>query len=301
MRARKGYETVGPARAEASRAREAAAEVPLRLATYTLEPVTGGKTRVLAAVEVDFAALTAEERNGRRVAHLELRVETSPRDGGEGWIQSLSLEGEPRPAAAGRAGQWQTVRVEFELPAGLHQVRASAREDASGKVGVVAQRVQVPDPTGLRLSTPIVSDSVAASSPETSGPQPLAVAHRSFTGGSGRPLFCSFEVIGADAEPGTGRREVSVGFELANGTGQVVAALPQTALVPAADGRLRAVLALPLNELPAGVYELRLTTEDHLGKRTETLRESFAVESAAAIQSWAGGPSGQTREVAPVP
>ena len=156
VRARKGYEAAGPARAEAPRAREEGADVPLRLATYTLEPVTGGKTRVLAAVEVDFAALTAEERKGRRVAHLELRVETSARDGGEGWIQSLSVEGEPRPAAAGSAPQWETVRVEFELPAGLHQVRASARENATGKVGVVTQRVQVPEPTGLRLSTPIV-------------------------------------------------------------------------------------------------------------------------------------------------
>ena len=102
--------------------------MPLRLATYTLEPVAGGKTRVLAAVEVDFAGLTTEERDGRRVAHLELRVETSARDGGEGWIQSLSVEGEPPPAASRRGRQWQTVRVEFELPAGLHQVRASARE-----------------------------------------------------------------------------------------------------------------------------------------------------------------------------
>ena len=288
VRSRKGYEATSPGRAEGPHAREAVADLPLRLASYTLEPVAGGKTRVLAAVEVDFAALTAEERQGRRVAHLELRVETSARDGGEGWIQSLSMEGEPRPAAAGSAPQWETVRVEFDLPAGLHQVRASARENATGKVGVVTQRVQVPDPTGLRLSTPIVSDRVAASSQETSGPQPLPVAHRSFMGGSGQPLFCAFEVIGAATEPDTGRKEVSVGFDLANGAGQVVAALPPTALVPTADGRLRVVLALPLAELPAGAYELRLRTEDHLGQRTETLREGFTVKSAAAIRSWEG-------------
>jgi VWFA-related protein len=50
VRARKGYEATSTGRAEGSRAREAVADVPLRLATYTLEPVTGGKTRVLAAV-----------------------------------------------------------------------------------------------------------------------------------------------------------------------------------------------------------------------------------------------------------
>ena len=302
VRARKGYEATSTGRAEGSRAREAVADVPLRLATYTLEPVAGAKARVLAALDVDVAGLVPEERGGRRAGRLELRVDTTARDGGEGWVESLTLESPPFPAGAGAAkGQWHTVRVEFELPAGWHQVRATAREPSTGRVGAVSQRVQVPDPTGLRLSTPIVSDSVAASSQDTSDPQPLAVAHRSFTGGSRRPLFCAFEVIGAATEPGTGRKEVSVGFELANGTGLVVAALPQTPLVPAADGRLRAVLALPLAELPAGAYELSLTTEDRLGKRTETLREGFAVESAAAIQSWEGGPPGQAREVTPVP
>jgi len=300
VRARKGYEASEPALSDASRAREAVADVPLRLATFTLEPVTGDKTRVLAAVEVDFAALTAEKRNGRRVAHLELRVETSARDGGDGWIQSLSLEGEPR-AEAGGAGQWQAVRVEFELPPGLHQVRASAREEATGKVGVVTQRVQVPDPATLRLSTPILSDSVAPSGPEANAPQPLAVAHRTFTGGAGRPLLCAFEVIGAATEPGTVRKEVSVGFDLADAAGHVVASLPETALVPAADGRVRAVLALPLAELPAGAYELHLTTEDHVANKEQTLREAFDVVSDAARRSWEAGGTTRTREPTPVP
>jgi VWFA-related protein len=304
VRARKGYEPAPTVPGVAPRPREADADatpvtdVPLRLATYTLEPLAGGKTRVLASVEVDFSALTAERRGGRRVAHLELRVETSARDAGEGFIESLSLEGEPRPATR---GQWQAVRVEFELPPGVHQVRASAREPATGKVGVVAQRVLVPEATGLRLSTPIVSDSVAAADPEASGPQPLAVAHRTFVGGAGRPLFCAFEVIGAAAEPGTGRSQVSVGFELANRDGNVVAALPGTALVPAADGRLRAVLALPLAELPADAYELRLTAEDHLANRAQTLREAFVVESAAPMLSWAGTSPGSSAEGVPVP
>lgn len=120
VRARKGYEAAGPARRPAPPARDAVADVPMRLATYTLEPLTAEKTRVLAAVEVDVAALTPEERDGRRVGRLELRVETIPRDGGEGWVHDLSLESAPLPAGAGAPGQWRTVRVEFELPAGLH-------------------------------------------------------------------------------------------------------------------------------------------------------------------------------------
>jgi VWFA-related protein len=279
VRSRKGYEATRPASGRSAPAREAGTDVPLRLATYTLEPVGGAKTRVLAALEVDVAGLASEERDGRRAGRLELRVETTPRDGGEGWVQSLSLESPPLPAgAAGARGQWHTVRVEFELPAGWHQVRATAREPSSGRVGVVSQRVQVPDSTGFRVSTPILSDAVAASSPQASEPRPMAVAHRSFTAGPRRPLLCAFEVVGAATATDTGRSQVLVGFDLENGAGNVVAALPLTALAPAADGRLQAVLALPSAELPAGDYALDLTIEDHVAQRTRTLREGFTVE-----------------------
>ena len=277
-------------------------DVPLRLATYTLEPVAGAKARVLAALEVDVAGLAPEERDGRRAGRLELRVETTPREGGEGWVESLSLESPPSPEGAGAArGQWHTVRVEFELPAGWHQVRATAREPSSGRVGVVSQKVQVPDPIGFRLSTPILSDAVPASGRETSDPQPLAVAHRSFRGGSGRPLFCAFEVIGAATATDTGRSQVFVGFELENGAGNVVAALPPTALAPAGDGRLQAVLALPLAELPAGEYALHLRTEDRVAQKTEALREGFAVVRAATVQPSEGARAGASTEASPVP
>ena len=119
VRARKGYEAAGPARAEAPRAAgRAVADVPLRLATYTLEPVAGGKTRVLAAVEVDFAALTAEERNGRRVAHLELRVETSA-SGRRGGL-------DPEPVPGGRAAPGGG-RPRGPVGDGARRVRAAGR------------------------------------------------------------------------------------------------------------------------------------------------------------------------------
>ena len=296
VRARKGYETTGPARGRAAPAREGVRDVPLRLATYTLEPVGGAKERVLVALDVDVAGLVPEERDGRRAGRLELRVETTARDGGEGWIQSLTLESPFLQAApAGARGEWHTVRVEFELPAGMHQVRASALEPSSGRVGVVSQRVQVPDPTGFRLTTPILSDAVPGSSRGTGDPQPMAVAHRSFPGASGRPLFCAFEVIGAASDPDTGRSQVFVGFQLENGAGEVVAALPQTALAPAVGGRLHAVLALPLAQLPAGDYVLNLTSEDRVAKKTETLREGFAVERGAAVHPPGGGHAATAR------
>ncbi len=287
VRARKGYEAAGPASLRAAPARQASADVPLRLATYTLEPVAGRKARVLAALEVDVAGLSPDARGGRRTGRLELRFDTTPRDGGDGWVESLTLESPLFPA--GTRGQWHTVRVEFELAAGWQQVRATAREPATGRVGVVSQRIEVPEPGGYRLTTPILSDTVPATGVETGGPQPLAVAHRLFRGGSGRPLFCAFEVIGASAAPDSGRSEVFVGFELQNEAGNVVATLPGTALAPAADGRLQAVLALPLGELPAGDYALDLTIEDRVAAKTERLREAFKVERSGALETGATG------------
>jgi VWFA-related protein len=301
VRARKGYEATGPA-GRAPTARDAAADVPLRLATYTLEPVAGAKARVLVALEVDVAGLLPEERGGRRAGRLELRVETTPRDGGEGWVESLTLESPSSPDETRSArGQWHTVRVEFELEAGWHQVRVSAREPSSGRVGVVAQRVQVPEPGGFRLSTPILSDTVPASSRETGDPQPQALAHRSFRGGSGQPLFCAFEVIGAASATDSGRSHVFIGFELENAAGNVVATLPPTALAPAVDGRLQAVLALPLAELPSGDYALQLRAEDRVALKTELLREGFAVQRAATAQPSEDTRAGTTPEAAHVP
>ena len=272
VRARKGYLPAGSTRATAP-APDALTDVPMRLSTYTLEPVAGGKTRVAATVEVDIAPTS-----GDRASRFDLHVEAIPGNGEAGAAQNLSLEsprGSPAP-------DWRRARVEFELPAGLHQVRARALETSSGRAGVVAQRVDVPDPAAFRVSTPILSDAATAPSGDGGNPQPIAIAHRTFAGTSGRPLFCAFEVIGAAADPATGRKQVSVGFNLENAAGNVVAAVPPTPLVPEAGGRLQAVLALPLAQLPAGDYVLDLVTEDRVAKRMQRLRERFTVENAAA-------------------
>jgi hypothetical protein len=49
-------------------------------------------------------------------------------------------------------------------------------------------------------------------------------------------------------------------------------------MVPAADGRLSQVIALPLGQLTNGEYNLSLTVEDQVAKKSLDLSATFVVE-----------------------
>ena len=267
VRARKGYEAAGPEATPAG--------VPLRLATYVLAPA-GEKARVIAVTEIETSGLTFQDRDGRRVARLDLRVEAAPRDGGESRVQSASLEvGSPAPEPGKE--RWNAARLELALPPGVFRVRASVREAASGRTGMVTQRLEVQDPSRFGVSTPLLSDTVtrAAAGPAT----PAPVAHAVFT--SARPLVCAVSAWGASKDPATGRPDVSLRFVLKDGAGRLVADSPATPVVPAADGGLEQLIALPIRQLPAGEYEMALTMEDRLAGRSEERRQTFVVEHPA--------------------
>jgi VWFA-related protein len=287
VRARKGYYAPGPgdqARAQkagktpgaAVQTFDTAAGIPLRLASYALEPVGAGKTRVMAVTEVDVSGLSFEQREGQNVGHLDLRLEAIPRDGGERLVHTLSLEAQ-RPAGGGPVA-WRAVRQEFELPAGVYHVRATANEAATGRAAVLTLRIVVPDPASFSLLTPVLTDSVAAPKEAGGAPQPIPVAHQTFAGDSGRPLLCGIEIAGAGEDAGTGQSDVSVRFELKDGQGRKIGGSEPKAMVVSTDGRLRALLELPIAQLPRGDYQLGLVVEDRVAKKTEERWEAFSVE-----------------------
>ena len=137
VRARKGYEARDPLVPSAA----TPAEVPLRLATYVVAPAGEKTTRVAAVTEIETSGLAFADRDGRRVAQLEFRAEAVARDGGQSYVQQATLEiGAPGPEAARE--RWNTARLEFALPPGVFRVQASVREAASGRTGVVTQRLE---------------------------------------------------------------------------------------------------------------------------------------------------------------
>jgi VWFA-related protein len=291
VRARNGYyappapESTTPASATAARSNPPIAPVfaaqdgvPMRLATYVLGTTGDAKARVVAVTEIETSGLSFQDRAGRRVATLDLRMEAVPREGGERPVHTSALEVDAPDAGASSAAAWKSLRREFELPPGIFHVRASVRDAAGGKAGVVTQRLEIADPSRFGVSTPVLSDSMA---PDVSGgvPTPAPVAHRSFT--ARRPLVCAVEAWGAARDPASGAPRVALTFVLRDGASRVLAQPPPTEVAPAADGRLQQMISIPIEQLPAGEYEAALTVEDRVAGKSEERRVAFVVEGVA--------------------
>jgi len=294
VRARKGYDAPGPEGKESRKtarqekpdplmqAFEASADVPLRLATYALEPAPEHRTRVLAVTEIDVSGLRTEQQAGRRVGHLDLRLEAIPRDGGESRVHTVAMDADvPAAGSARGAGVWRPIRLEFELPSGVYRVRASVRDTSSGASGIVAQRLELGDPAAFRISTPILSDLVASPSGQSPAREPAPLAHQQFAAGSGRPLLCQFEVFGAARNPATKRADVTVKLTLADEQGRAIGAAPAVPMAQSKDGRLRQLIALPLDRLTAGQYALTLVVEDRVAGAKEEWQDTFVIEAPA--------------------
>ena len=146
------------------------------------------------------------------------------------------------------------------------------RDVATGRTGMVAQRFEVPPLDRFRLSTPILSDRVEASS--AAGRQaPVLVAHREFRP-EGR-LYCQYEVFGAGPPRGHGSA-VMASYSLRRADGSLVREGPPTPIVAGENGRLVRMLGLSLDGLPEGAYELQIRVENGPGGPLEA-REPFVL------------------------
>jgi VWFA-related protein len=264
VRARRGY-SVEAATGTGTSTR---VPIPMRLASYVLQP-TADATLVVAVAEVDMTGLASD---------LQMRLSAMPRDGGKTQTQDLSLH------ATANGNGWRPARVELKLPAGVYGLRAFLREPSSGRTGVVEQRLVVPEPTGFRLSTPVLTDSVAA--PTGSAPAPLPIAHDELKSPADRPLLVSFEVFGATPEAGTGKPQIATAFDLKDSSGRSVATAPAALLSPSPDGRWQQMIALPA--LPNGDYALAITAQDRVAGTEQVERRAFKV---------VGGPEPKTPAV----
>ncbi len=242
------------------------AGIPLRAMTYQMEPNQAGLTRVVVAAEVDASRLQLTPKGDGRVGHLQVTAVAVNRDSGRGFKHDDTAEMVVK--GAGPSG-WRSLVREFELPPGITQVRVVARDVQSGAVGSVTQRIEIAEPSGLRLSTPILSDQLTPVVNAGDKPRPALVAHRLFPAKGG--LYCQFEVFGAAGSGG----KVSAGLELRTGAGEVVRQAAATPIAVDASGRLIRVLGLGLDGLAEGSYELVLQVEDQIGGVRVERREPF--------------------------
>lgn len=247
-------------------------QIPLRLTALALAPAEDGRVQVTIASEVSAQNLTlARTPDGSPVARLEVVLEVKhvqPQASPLAFLERLAVR-LPRGAPAEEA--WLPFQRPLTLPPGLSQVKLVVRDRGSGAIGTVVHPLEVPDPTELRISSPILSDM-----PEGEGVKPpRIVARRRFAAGS--VLYCYFEVFpghgisaGAPAQAGTA-------WEIVDRRGRVRhrGALPPP--VQRDGGGRGRLLEIPLARIAPGEYDLVLDLGGGVTGDHAEVREPFLV------------------------
>jgi hypothetical protein len=236
-----------------------------------LEPRPNDTVHVLVAAELDTSGLALQPRGTARAARLELSVVAAQRDSGRGFRHDDTVE---VAVPEGQAPGWRALTREFELPPGVSQVRVVLRDPLNGALGSVSQRVDIPLPGELRVSTPVLTDRVEPATAPGQAPRPALASHRVFAPGVG--LYCQYEVFGA-ARPGGAASRVDGAFELRRSDGETVRKAPPTPIAPDATGRLVRTVGASLEGLEAGAYELVLEVRDEVSGNRLVRREPFAL------------------------
>ena len=248
------------------------AGIPMRAATYVLEPRAKDTTRVMIAAEFDASRLTFEGAGPSRAARVEVTAAATLRDTGQTLYSDERVEVRmPEGETAG----WRSVAREFDLPAGVAQARLVLREPATNAMGAVSQRFEVPAAGTLRMSTPILSDQVIPPATRDGKPRAAVAAHRNFPADGG--LYCEFEVFGAERDAADGSPHVSSSLEVLASDGSPVRQAPATRIAPDREGRVVRLVGLDLRGLPEGAYELVLDVQDEVAGQKIERHESFSI------------------------
>jgi hypothetical protein len=198
-------------------------------------------------------AISIAQRDTGKVQRLDQRIDVAG---------ARATSGANGPLTAWQEG-WLTLSREFDLSSGVVQARIVVRDEFLGRTGALTLRFEVPSASGLRLSTPLLTDRVAQA--REGGPaRPVPVAHRDFR--DDRRVYCQFEVFGAAGEAAARRVEAS--YELRRRDGDVVRRGEPSLISPTADGRLVRLLALPESSLSPGEYELVLRVKEEATGQT---------------------------------
>jgi VWFA-related protein len=290
VRARRGYYAPGkdakpgggePRDAALQRALDAPfdhSDVPLRALAQVFGEAEPGKVRVMLTVEADIRSMALPEKGGAARGALDTLLVVAHRDTGDFTRFDQQYEMSLKPETRARyARTWFPLTRELKLAPGPYQARLVARDRESGRVGSVTHEFVVPAVSGLRVSSPLLSDRLREGAADARVPEPTALRSFPPTG----MLHCRFEVYGAAKDARTGASSVSAGFAIRRSDGKFLAAAAPTPLAPAGDGSLSRSLGLPLEGAPPGRYDfIVLVTDGASGQKAEA-HEPFVIEGGS--------------------
>jgi VWFA-related protein len=250
-----------------------ASQIPLRLQAFVMGPLDDGRLEVLVAGEIDISSLDVVTEGGRTLARPALTLATFSRAREahrSDWTLDVTLAGHIEGPL------WHPFLTRLEMKPGDHRARLVAASEPSGRIGSVTHDFLVPDPSGLRISTPILSDTLTARAGER---RVLPVAHRSFV--SGATLHCHVELHGALADPVKGRRGAVASLVARAADGREWARVQDSPMVD--EGRhLSKLFSIPLAEAPLGEGTLSLHVRDLTSGQQLDADEPFRVDGDAS-------------------
>jgi VWFA-related protein len=249
--------------------------IPLRMTSYVLEPTSLGRVKVLVAADVDISKVGFTETEGRLQASLDTLAVAARRENSEVFRTDQKVDLERRPGAL-PSPSWYTVVREFEVPPGSYHAKVVVRDVASRRLGTVTLAFDVPPPDRLRLSTPILTDSLQ---PGPGGsPNAVLLARRTFH--ATKPFFCRFDVYGAATDPDTRMPQVRAGHVLRRVDGTEVSRSEPTEISPTSLGGVSRLMQIPVADLPAGDYELELVVRDERAGTEVKSIEPFTLQAS---------------------
>jgi VWFA-related protein len=184
-----------------------------------------------------------------------------------------------------------TFTYPTNLPPGLYQVRAAARDDKSGRVGSAHAWIEIPDLTKKKLAMSSlllgerkqstlanVSDTApAAMSDNVPGsPVALSASHRFQRDSTLRFLIFAYNTLPSPADQ---KPDVAVQVQVIRDDQPVITtALRKISTDGVADvARLPYAAEIPMNDLLPGRYLLRITLIDRVAKQSTTRQTHFDV------------------------
>ena len=252
-------------------------DVPLRVSSFVFDEVALDQLSVQLAVEIDVRGLAYQQDADRSSDALAFLIEAQHRESGEYYRYDQKIELNLLPETRRRLEQtgYQLAR-EFTLPPGAYQAKIVVRDLNSGRVGSVVHEFEVPKVESLRVSTPVLSDSLEQDA--DGNRRPVLQVRRSFA--TDAVLYCQFSVYGArKEESGSLMPRVRAGYEIRRADGVVFKRTDPTPINPTSVGALLRLHGIGLRGASPGEYELVLTVRDELAGQSVEVREPFEIVS----------------------
>ncbi len=277
------YEVPALAALDATRGASRPDAFPLRAAAFSF-PEAGRAGLAPVVVEAPLSDFTLETDAAKKTYGTDFSIVVLIKDEAGRVVEKLSnqyrLGGPVEKADEAKRGRVLFYR-EAELLPGSYRFEAVAFDRPTNRASVRTGALEVPadDETRMRLSSVVVVGSAEKAAADAKAGNPFQVGELLLYPNAGEAVrkepgkqltffFTAYTPQGTTSAP-------KLVIELRQ-SGQTLASIPAQLNAPDAQGRIQYVAGLPLESIPPGAYELRVTVDD--GKTSASRTAAFSVE-----------------------